>query len=205
MRAATSQGFDWVAGGAQFQCARCPNKLTIKKPGIQGRISPATMCILAREKGWEVHAVKKRNCLCPDCQRRPKEKNDTDSELRKFKPFVVDNQEIVIVETTKPHVVASNTTPKIPEPTTRQRLDILTKLDKHFDDEIGRYLDGYSDRKIAEEIGLPAIVVKNIREMAYGPEKLDPEISAILSEIEYVKNTLASMERRLQAVIDKAK
>lgn len=95
--------------------------------------------------------------------------------------------------------------PKVPEPTAAQRFSIRTNLDKHFDDETGRYLDGYSDRKIAEEIGLPAIVVKNIREMAYGPEKGDPEIVKILEEVDQIKGQLAALERRLQTVIDRAK
>ena len=49
-------------------------------------------------------------------------------------------------------------------PTPDQRVKIRSYLDKHFDDGQGCYLDGMSDLKIAEAVGLPRVAIETIRE-----------------------------------------
>ncbi len=89
----------------------------------------------------------------------------------------------------------------LPVPTTEQRAAIRNLLDHHFDDGIGRFLDGMSDQKIAEKLGLPAVHVKTIREAAYGPEKADPELVNHQTEVERLSRDLASVKARLEKAL----
>ncbi len=74
--------------------------------------------------------------------------------------------------------------PTLPrEATTAERVKVRALLDANFDDAAGRYLDGYSDQRIGEEVGVPWAIVARIREVGYGPIKVDPEIDAIRSEM----------------------
>lgn len=75
------------------------------------------------------------------------------------------------------------------------RLRIRNMLDNHFDDSAGRYLNGYSDHRIAEECGVPRQAVVGLREIAYGPIKADPVIDALNVEIGSLKAKLASLQK----------
>lgn len=76
-----------------------------------------------------------------------------------------------------------------------QRMKIRTLLDKHFDDAAGRYLDGYSDQRVATEVDVPRIHVEKAREAAYGPIRAFPEVEA-------AEKALAAMEARWRQVMD---
>ena len=89
----------------------------------------------------------------------------------------------------------------IPPLTTQQRLSIRMALDRHFDDEKGRYLGGQSDRSIAEAIGVPMIHVKAIREAAYGELRADPELLALQAEAAELSRRLRDLEARISKLV----
>jgi hypothetical protein len=89
----------------------------------------------------------------------------------------------------------------IPPLTTQQRLSIRMALDRHFDDEKGRYLGGQSDRSIAEAIGVPTIHVKAIREAAYGELRADPELLALQAEATELSRRLRDLEARISKLV----
>jgi len=70
-------------------------------------------------------------------------------------------------------------------------------LDDHFDVPTGRYEAGWSDAKIAEETGLSAQFVAEIREAHCGPLRGDPEVDALKSEVATIKAMLNEVEARL--------
>lgn len=82
------------------------------------------------------------------------------------------------------------------EPTQQERIKVRQVIDQHFDDEAGFWLNGYSDQKAGEEIGVPWALVTRIREAAYGPIRVDPEVAALKME-------LAQIGRELSAVVEK--
>jgi len=57
-------------------------------------------------------------------------------------------------------------------------------LDKHFDDKAGHYLDGKSDQTIADELKVPRIFIERIREAAYGPIRVDPEVQKLMDDVD---------------------
>jgi hypothetical protein len=90
-------------------------------------------------------------------------------------------------------------------PTPTQKKAIRDALDGNFDEEIGRYLDGLTDQKVAEKIGVPHAWVREIREKAYGEIKVNPDIEAIGLEVGrlsiFVKETEQAFGEKMQAVV----
>lgn len=59
---------------------------------------------------------------------------------------------------------------------------VRAALDAHFDDARGCYIDGYSDQRIGQELDIPWACVTQMREAAYGPILIDPEVEALREE-----------------------
>jgi AraC-like DNA-binding protein len=64
---------------------------------------------------------------------------------------------------------------------------IYNKLDEYFDENTRRYSSGWSDEKIAKEIGASPDLVARIRRDAYGELAEDPAITQIKDEFGYVR------------------
>lgn len=80
-------------------------------------------------------------------------------------------------------------------PTEAQREKIRELLELAFDVPTGRFTDGYSDQKIAEEVNVPRLIVEQIREIAFGPIKTNPELAALRSGIAALKAQMAEHEK----------
>lgn len=156
-------------GIARFLCVGCG--ATHDETLISGRVmNPEAIAKRAVRDGWQAHAYRRTKTYCPACvAKRPA--NDPNSELAKVIPMA------------KP---AAEPTP-LREATPDQRVAIRSALDKSFDDSVGAYLDGMSDQRIAETVGVPRLVVERIREAAYGPIRVDPEMTAIRGEMDRLK------------------
>lgn len=95
--------------------------------------------------------------------------------------------------------------PAVPAaPTNDQRLKIRTLLDKHFDDAKGRYLDGYTDQRVGAEVDVPWAAVTAIREAAYGPLRVDPEVDALQRAVAAIEADLAKVKERLAALVKRS-
>ncbi len=164
-----------------YECAKCAvsDFVTVKTGApLQIENSNNTM----RYRGWAIHRSKKSKVYCPTCKDAASE-NDVDSELKKVLTIVVPI--LAPPEQQETSVASASTAAVSPiRPMTGDmRLAIRNALDLHFDDKKGQYLEGMSDDKIAVQLGIPRIHVETIREAAWGPIKIDPEVSAIMKEI----------------------
>jgi hypothetical protein len=100
-----------------------------------------------KKAGWQCeHFV----LHCPDHTDAKRAKRDADGAAWAEK--------MVEVEQTKAEPLNHN-----------ERHAVRSLLDAHFDDKIGRYLDSYSDQRIAETVGVATFHVTAMREAAYGP------------------------------------
>lgn len=154
---------------ARFTCARCSAHEAF--PLVRGRsINPEATIKHAAAAGWDVKNHSSR-AECPRClaARRIAAKGESPGP----------KAEVIMLQP-----VAKPLTPD-------QRLRIRALLDKHFDDGAGRYLDGYSDQKVATELNLPRIHVETIREAAYGAIRVPPEMEA-------AEKAVAALEARLK-------
>lgn len=86
------------------------------------------------------------------------------------------------------------------EPTPAERQRIRRRLDEVFDDSRGMYLDGESDQAIGRSLDLPWMMVRKIREAAYGPIVADEQVDKLRDDLRFAKGEVS----RLQAEIDKA-
>lgn len=92
--------------------------------------------------------------------------------------------------------------PNLPrEPTAQERAKIRTALETHFDDATGCYLDGYSDQRIGTDLNLPWAMVTKIREAAYGPIRVDPEIAGLRAEMTAIGSKIEALVREQQGAL----
>ncbi len=84
------------------------------------------------------------------------------------------------------------------DPSVRKR--IRDFLDGHFDEQKGSYLDGYSDEKAGTQLQIPWAWVKDYREFAYGPLKVDPALSELLEKL---KQAQEAMQADIDALSEK--
>ena len=92
-------------------------------------------------------------------------------------------------------------TPQVPRPLTpAERHQVRLKLDNHFDDAVGRYIDGYSDQRVGAELDIPWATIRDIRELAYGPLREDDRVVALRLDLDKVKQQVADIEAKLKAL-----
>jgi len=69
-------------------------------------------------------------------------------------------------------------------------------LEDHLDEKMRQYRDGYSDVRIAEEVGCHETVVRDIRISAFCELVEDARLSALRAEIEAYEKTLAKIMKQ---------
>lgn len=105
--------------------------------------------------------------------------------------------------------------PAEPEaPRTMSRDDkriVFEKLNEVYVDEKTGYGPGWTDAKVASDLGVPRAWVKQIRDEMFGPEGSNEEIRAtiteaqtLLNDIRVVGNTITEATAPLKALLDKA-
>lgn len=85
----------------------------------------------------------------------------------------------------------------IPKMQREDRRVIFEKLNDVYADEKTGYGPGWTDRKVAEDLGVPRAWVETIREENFGPVKTNPEITDAVNEANKV---LAQARELVQAV-----
>lgn len=192
---------------AIFTCSRCAETEERPITARAGRIHVIATVADAVAAGWIADADSPR-AECPHCaqsrrarasgERAPKRPGATVHSLDQSPP----EQEIAPVSST---VATASALPKPPltprEPTQAERLKIRAVLDKHFDDGAGCWLDGFSDQKAGEACAVPWSLVTRIREAAYGPIRVDPEVAALRAEMEQITRGVGALSDRLAAAV----
>jgi hypothetical protein len=168
---------------ARFACVRCHATYDVAVKNGEP-LSPIGISQKAARAGWQADASKKTRILCPSCLAAPRA-NDPDELLRKVVPMTV-----------TPIKPAEQ-----PTPSADQRLKIRSLLDKHFDDGVGMYLDGMTDQRLSEMVGCPRIVVETIREVGYGPIRVDPVVAGLRGELEAIKRQLDTIQASMNATM----
>jgi len=89
--------------------------------------------------------------------------------------------------------------PALREPTLTEAAAIVRKLNECFED--GRYLDGWSDRKIGEALSLPWALVAHVRDQFHGPLREDPAVAALRADVESWLAIGAELQVRLAQLV----
>lgn len=156
---------------ARFTCAVCAvtGDFTLPSPDSH---APDRVVNAMRDKGWQVDKNSRRLIRCPEHNKRRQHRKPGEQTMgSQTVPQAAPNG------ATFPPVAA-------PKPMTADdRARIRRKLEEYFDDKAGRYLDGMSDQKIGEQLGIAWANVKAVREAAYGELRSDPEIDALQRQL----------------------
>jgi hypothetical protein len=178
---------------AQFTCAKCPVTFDIPLKS-SGKLMPEMLAHQARQKGWDAHAAHKNRTLCPACK-AAKPANDPDSEIKKM---MAKNQ------TSGDTAISSGVVP-FREPTIEQRARIRELLNLHFDEMDGAYHDEWDDQVVAERLNLPRVLVERLREAAYGPIRLTPEMVAMRKQHDALNQKLNDVDASFNLLIEQVK
>lgn len=160
---------------ARLTCRKCgvSESVGIAAPG--GLIPPAQIAKKMEQKGWTVGSNEQWD-ICPGC---------TNKEKPKVSLKVVQQELEKVAD--KPR-----------EMTRDDRRVIFAKLDEVYLDEKRGYENGWSDHKVATDLGVPRKWVETIRSENFGPIGTNEDMQAFLDEHE-------ALRREAVAALDAAK
>jgi hypothetical protein len=190
-----------AAGGYQafalFSCRRCSETLRINlRQGIKVH-NPEFLARKARDAGWQAHPFKPNRSRCAACLASESTDRHEPSILTALPVLVREitpSQEEETMAAKQSIVAQLNASTDLTAPArataSETKMKIRNMLDKHFADDKGAYLDGYSDQRIGVELGVPWKEVADLREVAYGPIKEDPELTAVKTAVELIQQRM---------------
>jgi hypothetical protein len=175
-----------------------------------GGADPAFVERKLRGLGWRFDAYKPKNCVCPECVKgrreptslagaiynisrgepMPKSTTPTNS----YTPPTTDTGVLTAVANLTAAGHYDRTL------TSHEKAKVRAIFDGHFDDQLGRYLDNYDDKKVGLETDLPWALVAEYRELAYGPIKADPAIEAFTKELAIMQEELKALSNAIEAM-----
>lgn len=142
-------------------------------------MAPEKLAARFRSKNWTV-GRKESHDLCPTCtakRRGPKEmKNRMERNALKYSPSTP-NVVSLVKETPA-------MTPVIVEPprvmSKEDRRLVFAKIEEHYLDRA--YEEGWNDKRVAADLGVPVAWVSTMRDENFGPEGLSAEQQVIVTE-----------------------
>jgi hypothetical protein len=158
-----------------------------------------------KQIGWQFDAYKPRKCVCAICMGARHDRSLSEELMPKS------NSANVPGATVQPYTPPTTDTAMVTvtnqaadlarrDMTASQKHKVRTILDMQFDDEKGRYLEGYDDKRVGEEAGVPWAVVVEIRELAYGPLKDDPVVAQYKADVTSLREEFTRLTKRTEQI-----
>lgn len=200
------------AGGrdvARLTCPRCQGHQDIN---MSVHLPTDVIMKKFQKQGWTVDVGRADKCLCPDCfVSRKKEINKVREapKMAEVFPTLAPQLNGPGAAKEEPLTIPVNMLPRkdptvITTPLSQShRMKIREMLDINFDDAAGLYLDGMTDQGIAEKIGCAKKHVEDIRKLAYGELKEDPELAQLRAALESASKLHREVGRSLLALEDR--
>jgi hypothetical protein len=159
--------------GYRLTCFMCDAKTEMVISGTARALPPEFVKNKFSQRGWTV-ADKKIRDVCPDCTR----KNSVERRGN-------------VVALSKPGVAD-----KPREITREDKRLIFGKVDTVYLDEHRGYEKGWSDKRVADDLGVPLAWVRTIRESDFGPEGLCSDSREVIAAAKKLSEDLASLDQR---------
>lgn len=156
-----------------------------------------------RFKGWECDGFHAGRNRCPTCIAAARARRHGESPGNKPDPSKGDTVMVQSSKVTDLSVVPPGARP--PAPTPEQKKAIRDALDGCYDERLGLYLDGQSDQLIAARLKLPMIMVRTLREAAYGPLKPSPDLEELRVQVRGFNERAETLKREASALDDLAR
>lgn len=151
----------------KFTCSKCGATDTMSLGSKGSGIATALVQQRMKARGWEIGS-RASGDLCPDCATKSHKKHNKQEKQ--------ENNVVTFI--------------KAEEPPTMSREDrrlIFAKIDEVYLDENTGYSDGWTDQRVANDLGVPVAWVKDIRAENFGEERNN---SAITKQLEESKSIL---------------
>lgn len=162
--------------GYSIVCQSCGTVKTFKGQDMGERLASEQIPKKLRAAGWDV-GRRDGEDTCPDCVDKQRK-----SRQRAALTVVPPQEETPTMTVSTPKLVAE--TPR--DMTRDERRLIFGKLDEVFLDEKRGYDDGWSDKRVADDLGVPRAWVAKIRDENFGPVNTSPEAAALVKEAKHL-------------------
>jgi len=168
----------------KFTCHKCGATDTFPLGNKGNGIAMALVQQKMRHRGWEI-GNRASGDTCPDCiAARQKKRNKEPEKESNVVNFI-----------------------KAEEPPTMSREDrrlIFAKIDEVYLDETTGYSDGWTDSRVAEDLGVPLAWVKTIRAENFGEERSNAALLANLEEAKWTLNEAKKIHDEIKSSLQTA-
>lgn len=168
----------------KFTCHKCGATDTFPLGNKGNGIAMALVQQKMRHRGWEI-GNRASGDTCPDCiAARQKKRNKEPEKESNVVNFI-----------------------KAEEPPTMSREDrrlIFAKIDEVYLDETLGYSDGWTDSRVAEDLGVPLAWVKTIRAENFGEERSNAALLANLEEAKWTLNEAKKIHDEIKSSLQTA-
>lgn len=80
---------------------------------------------------------------------------------------------------------------------------IIAKINEVYVGEDVGYSSGWSDKRVAEDLGCPRAWVAEVRDYAFGPARDNEDVRALVAEVKALRETADALERSAAEVTDR--
>jgi hypothetical protein len=150
-------------------CVRCKAEGSLAMP--RDGHNPEQVQQKFQREGWRFDAWSRGFNVCRSCVEKAAHKHSQGGVVVPMK------------SATAPAVAPAAIAAKIEQTSPALRKRVRDLLAGVFDEDKGFYLDGYSDPRVAAECEVAEVVVREIREKAFGPLKSSPELDALGADL----------------------
>lgn len=161
----------------RIKCSRCEAFADVSANTTGGSRAHDDILKIWKRGGWEIGNNSNRD-FCPDCMsaKRAARRQPSKPEPTEMSPEPLNAQVIPMPE-------PSRLPPQPPrQPSFDERRLILAKLEETYVDEKTGYGEGWTDKRVAEDLGIPRKWVEDLRDANFGPTRDNEEIRAALDE-----------------------
>lgn len=176
--------------GFRITCAGCGTCRTVNGQSMGNKLAAQMLAKKFRVEGWIV-GTRAEDDRCPDCVRKDERKR------------ALANIRVVPTAETAPAADPPR------EMSRDEKRLIFGKLNEVFLDETRGYDAGWSDKRVAEDLGVPRAWVAAVRDENFGPDNSSDEAHQVVAEakagVEKMADAAAGLRKDADALVAKAR
>ncbi len=171
--------------GLQIECSSCDATQVVTLSNAQGPQNSMEQDLaekLFKNRGWRVGRKRGRD-ICPTCQSHntPKEEHMPSEPVKLGPTNVIDLAPNITIPAQA--LRTGVTGEPLPQPSREEKRIIWSKLEETFLDEKSGYSAGWSDQRIAQDLGVPRAWVAKIRDENFGADNTNEEMLKLAAEL----------------------
>lgn len=159
--------------GFRITCAGCGTCRTVNGQSMGNKLAAQMLAKKFRVEGWIV-GTRAEDDRCPDCVRKDERKR------------ALANIRVVPTAETAPAADPPR------EMSRDEKRLIFGKLNEVFLDETRGYDAGWSDKRVAEDLGVPRAWVAAVRDENFGPDNSNVEAREVVAEAKALHERIAA-------------